>query len=186
MEDLERIKSVFHGDTKQVMLYYKFGSSLKKKNSNYFLSFKAETILELFLRENFPNNRNSMFSKGIDWELIKRYQIQNIFWNKDADSETSKFRKMWWDELLKRRTNLILKSRKSQTSIKIQTLDKLKTEIGPDLAVSFIDLAILNEDNNFIDNFQIKNKLLNAQPLKVFQFSHLPSIQFFRFRKTSS
>jgi hypothetical protein len=86
-----------------------------------------------------------MFSKGIYWELIKRYQIQNIFWNKDAVSETSKFPKMCWDELLKRRTNLILKSRKSQKSIKIQTLEKLKTEIGSDLAISFINLAMHNE-----------------------------------------
>jgi hypothetical protein len=58
MEDLERIRSIFYDETKQAILYYKFGSSLNKKNSNFFLSFKAETILELFLRENFPGNCN--------------------------------------------------------------------------------------------------------------------------------
>jgi hypothetical protein len=102
------------------MQYYKFGSWLKKKNSNYFLSFKTETILELFLRENFPDDCNSMLSEGIDRELIKRYQIQNIFWNENAVSEASKFRKKYWDELLKIRAKLILKSKISQASIKFK------------------------------------------------------------------
>jgi hypothetical protein len=66
IEELEQLRSIFYDATKQTMFYYKFGSSLKKKNSNYFLSFKTETILELFLRENFPENCKSMFSEGID------------------------------------------------------------------------------------------------------------------------
>jgi hypothetical protein len=124
MEDLGQLRSIFYDATKQVMFYYKFGSSLNGKKSNYFLSMKAETIFELFLRENFPSNCNSMYSLGIDWIIIKRYRIKNIFWNKDAVSETSELRKNYWDELLKLRTNLILKSRKSQTLFKVQILEK--------------------------------------------------------------
>jgi hypothetical protein len=187
MEDLERLRSIFYDETKQMMLYNKFGSSLKKKNSNYFLSLKTETILELFLRENFPDNCNSMFSEGIDWELVKRYQIQNIFWNENAASETSKFRKKCWDELLKIRTKLILKSKISQASFKTQALEKLKTEIGPDLTVSFINLALHSIDNKFVENFQSKNKVLNAGSLlRVFNFLRFPLFNFSDFKNQAA
>jgi hypothetical protein len=187
MGDLEQIRSIFYNEIKQGMLYYKFGSSLKKKNSNYFLSFKTETILELFLREDFPDDCKAMFSDGIIWELVKRYQIQIIFWNENAISETSKFRKKCWDELLKIRAKLIFKSKISQASFKTQALEKLKTEIGPDLAISFINLSLHNVDNKFVDDFQNKNKIINARSLlRVFNFLRFPLFNFSDFQNQAA
>jgi hypothetical protein len=66
-------------------------------------------------------------------------------------------------------------------------LEKLKTEIGPDLAVSFINLALHNVDNMFVENFQSKNKVLNARSLlKVFNFLRFPLFNFSDFENQAA
>jgi hypothetical protein len=81
-------------------MYYLFGSSLHKKKVDYILEMKAETILSLFLEENFPDSNFSLMPKCVDWDTFEKFKIYNIFWNNNAISNTTKSRKYLWDKLI--------------------------------------------------------------------------------------
>jgi hypothetical protein len=99
------------------MLYYRFGSPLKKKKFNYFTVMIAENIFELFMKENFSRTEKEWITEGIDWEIINRFQIRNIFWDVISTSETSNLRKYWWDRLTKLRAEEMFKSKKNRNPL---------------------------------------------------------------------
>jgi hypothetical protein len=76
------------------------------------MMMKADTILNLFLMENFPNNCSSLLSKCADWEIFRKFRTKEIFWNINATSITSDNRKCLWDKLINLRTSFVLKSKK--------------------------------------------------------------------------
>jgi hypothetical protein len=56
IDEVEKNNPLGRAVDRQILLYYRFGSSLYKKKTNYTLSMKTETIFNLFLSENFPDS----------------------------------------------------------------------------------------------------------------------------------
>jgi hypothetical protein len=182
VEEVEKINVLWKPINLQVLMYYRFGSSLRNKKTNYMLNMKSETILNLFWRENFPNYNFSMFTRFVDWSIFDKFQIYNIFWNNDAVSKTSICHDELWDKLVNLRVKFILKAKPSTRSLKLRYFRELKDKLGPKLALKFVDLMIRNDDNKFIFDFQKENELENVNSLfRIYSDLHCSQFQVSEF-----
>jgi hypothetical protein len=112
-------------------------------------------------------------SNCINWEIFEKFNICNIYWDKNAISNTSKIRSCLWDKLLNLHAKFISKSKSINGKLKLPYFRELKDKLGPELTTKFVDLAISNFDDKFILDFQDKNNLKNMNILfKVFKILH--------------
>jgi hypothetical protein len=156
LEEIDEGNTMWKSFNRQVLSYYRFVSSLRRKKHDYLLEMKSETILSLFLKENFPRENILWGSNCINWEIFEKFNICNIYWDKNAISNTTKSRGCLWDKLLNLHTKFISKSKSINGKLKLRYFRELKDKLGPELTTKFVDLAISNLNDKFILDFQEK------------------------------
>jgi hypothetical protein len=116
---------------KQILFYYKFGSTNKKKKKNYINLISDETLIKLYELENSPTGTmNDDYKEG--FRILRQYQIKEIFWRETNQSVTSNYRRKVWDAIhmteAERKYNVssgkLLNSRKTAGKIIKDNLDK--------------------------------------------------------------
>jgi hypothetical protein len=90
------------------------------------MEMKAETILNLFLKENFPKSIFLLMSKCIDWNIFEKFQIYNIFWNNKAISNTTKSHICLWNKLINLGAKFISRLEVSRKNLKLEYFRKIQ------------------------------------------------------------
>jgi hypothetical protein len=105
------IKSVTHKEdainAKQLLFYFRFGSSNKKSNKNYLAQLKDKTIIALYHYENTPDRFiKKEYIKGI--QIAHQYQIKEIYWKQDSQSSITNERRRIFDEITKMKAEVTI------------------------------------------------------------------------------
>jgi hypothetical protein len=87
---------------KNQLLYYRFGSSRKKKKYNYLMQIGDEAIIEMYDLEKIGKTISEMNSP-MGFRIARKYQIKEIIWEDNGISETTKHRARIWSALYKLR-----------------------------------------------------------------------------------
>jgi phenylalanyl-tRNA synthetase alpha subunit len=96
---------------KNLLLYYRFGSSRKKKKYNYLMQLRDEATTKMYDLEKIPKTISEMNST-IGFRIARKYQIMEIFWEDNVISETTKHRARIWAALYKIRGDIKYKTNK--------------------------------------------------------------------------
>jgi hypothetical protein len=137
------------GPMKQVLMYYKFGASRKNKKFNYLFQLKSGIIFNLFMMECFLNSSSGEFSHAVNWKIVNKYHIRELFWNDNFVSETSMCGKNLWDMMTNLRANMICKERCRNSTIITESLRSFENKFGPKVTLEFLNLLKINHLNVF-------------------------------------
>jgi hypothetical protein len=99
---LDEIKLLTHKEdaikAKQLLFYFRFGSSNKKANKNYLAQLKDETIMDLYDMENTSKGLvKKEYVKGL--RIARQYQIKEIYWKQNAQSSTVNVKRRIFDNI---------------------------------------------------------------------------------------
>jgi hypothetical protein len=90
---------------RQIMLYYRFGSSNKEKHKNIFMQLNHKLIVKLDNQDNFAGkNEKDDCEKCL--RNARKYQIKYSFWREINSSTTSNQKKIIWDSIANSNTSL--------------------------------------------------------------------------------
>jgi hypothetical protein len=99
MKEVKELKNPMKAkDAKQILFYYRFGSTNKRKKKNYMNQIGDETLIELYEMEYSKiRNKEDDFEEG--FRILKQYQIKEIFWRETNQSSTSEYRQKVWEAI---------------------------------------------------------------------------------------
>jgi hypothetical protein len=99
MKEVKSLTDVFKAKcAKQVLFYYRFGSTKKRKKKNYLIQISDQTIIMLHDLENLPAKKiDDVYREG--FRILRQYQIKEIFWREANQSNTSDYRRKVWDAI---------------------------------------------------------------------------------------
>jgi hypothetical protein len=87
-------------NVKQLLFYFRFGSTNKKSNINYLALLKDKTLINLYDYENTPMKpAKKEYAKGL--RIAHQYQIKEIYWKQNSQSSTTKARRRIFDDITK-------------------------------------------------------------------------------------
>jgi hypothetical protein len=69
----------------------------ERKKANRFQQVKNSLIYEIYNNENMMNQKSYIYDEQFDF--IRRFQIKELFWDIEAESNTNNFRAEAWNNL---------------------------------------------------------------------------------------
>jgi hypothetical protein len=105
-------------------MYYRFRSSKKGKNKNYLIQLGDRVVQWIFEWESI-GRLGSDVDIEIGFQLVKKYQIKELYWEKNITSGTLKSRTRVCENL----NNIEADIRYKGNNNKIQDKNKIKKEI---------------------------------------------------------